>query len=615
MNQRFGATIMQIDRRTFLLATAALSVAGCVTRPAGTTSASGAAAQARALYDRVFDQMVELAPEAATNLGLDTGARAALKSRLSDRAATGRTGWWGPLVQALPQLRAIDAAALPLRERAFRDTAIWFGERAQESQSIPYGAGQTPYVLTQLYGSSISVPNFLDTEHVIETAADAQAYLDRLDAYHRNIDAEVAMARADEAMGVLPPNFILDKALAQTRTALRERGPRSGLVRSLVRRTGEKNIVGDWEARAARLVDGPIAAALARQEALLADQRGRATDVAGVGRLPRGQEFYGHTLRYYTSTDLGAEAVHRLGLDEVARLTAEAAPLLDRQNIPPGPIGQRIAALERLPGQLFANNDAGRQELLTYIGGWMERLRARMPEIFHSIPTSPMEVRRVPVAIEVGSAGAYAQATDLAGTRPGIFYINLQDVTSRPRFGLPTLTAHEATPGHLWQGAIVNSARDIPMFHRATGISAFAEGWGLYAESLADELGFYRDEPLSRIGMIQSFLFRSARLVVDTGIHAMGWDRERAIRYFMDTVGRNRGATEREIDRYIARPGQATAYKIGHNEMLRIREETRRRLGSRFDLRAYHDMVLLAGDLPLEVLARMARNWNGERIG
>jgi uncharacterized protein (DUF885 family) len=220
-------------------------------------------------------------------------------------------------------------------------------------------------------------------------------------------------------------------------------------------------------------------------------------------------------------------------------------------------------------------------------------------------------VRRVPVAIEVGSAGAYAQGGNLEGTRPGIFYINLQDVHSRPRFTLPTLTAHEAIPVHLWQDAVVNSARDIPMLFRSNGISAFGEGWGLYAETLADELGFYADDPLGRIGMLQSFLFRAARLVVDTGLHAMGWSRERAIGYFMETVGRNRAASEREIDRYIARPGQATAYKIGHNEMLRIREETRRRLGARFDIRAYHDLVLLSGDMPLEVLASLARQWDG----
>ena len=608
--------MFELSRRRFLLSSAAVAaLAGCapVRRTAG-HSAGSAAAQARAIYESVFEQMLRLSPETATNLGLDEGPRAALKHQLSNRALTGRTGWWGPLIEALPRLRAIDGDRLPLRERAFRDTAIWFAERAIESRSLPYGLGQTPYVLTQLYGSYISVPNFLDTQHKIENAADAQAYLDRLDAFHRNIDAEVAMMREDAAAGVIPPAFIIDKAITQTRAALAKRGAEADVVRSLVRRTREKGIEGDWQGRAVRISDGPIAAALGRQEALLRELRGRAGDIAGIGSRPQGDRFYASTLRYYTSTDMSAEQVHRLGLAEVAQLTAEADPLLRAQGIAEGPIGQRIAALERLPGQLFANSDAGRQEMLAYITGWIERLRSRMPELFYSIPTSPMEVRRVPVAIEVGSAGAYAQSTDLGGTRPGIFYINQQDVSSRPRFGLPTLTAHEAVPGHLWQGAIVNAAADIPMLFRATGISAFGEGWGLYAETLADELGLYRDEPLSRIGMIQSFLFRAARLVVDTGIHSMGWDRERAIRYFMDTVGRNRGATEREIDRYIARPGQATAYKIGHNEMLRIREETRRRLGQRFDIRAYHDMVLLAGDVPLEVLARMARAWDGSRI-
>jgi uncharacterized protein (DUF885 family) len=605
----------QFDRRTFLLGSAALGVTACtpMARPGGATSGN-AAAQARAIYDAVFEEMLRLEPEAATNLGLDVGARAPLKSRLRDLSVTGRNGWWAPLVDALPRLRAIDRAALPLRDRALRDTAIWFGERAVERRSLSYGIESTPYVITQLYGSYSWLPNFLDLQHKVETQADAQAYLDRLDGLPRLMDAEIALAREDAARGVIPPDFILDKAIRQTQSALKQRGAQADLVRSLVRRAREKNLPGEWEARAVRIVDGPYAAALGRQLALLEEQRRRATSAAGVNRLPGGDEFYAFTLRSFTTTGLSAQEVHRLGLSEVERLTAEADPLLRAQGITQGPIGQRIAALEKLPGQLFAQDDRGREELLAYLTAWIERFRVRMPEMFYSLPTSPMEARRVPVATEVGSAGAYAVSTDIEGTRPGIFYINLQDVHARPRFGLPTLTAHEAVPGHLWQGAIVNSARDLPMFHRATGISAFGEGWGLYAETLVDEMGFYRGDPLSRIGMIQSFMFRSARLVVDTGIHAMGWDRERAIRYFIETVGRNRGATEREIDRYVARPGQATAYKIGHNEMLRIRDETRRRLGAKFDIKAYHDLVLLSGDLPLEVLAAMARDWDGRRI-
>ena len=603
-----------ISRRSFVMALSSVGVAGCFRINRSGLAAAAAQPGPARIYDQIFEQMLQLEPEAATNLGLDIGARAGLKSRLTDLSVTGRNGWWKPLVDALPRLRSLDRTRLSLRERALLETTMWFGERALERRSLTYGVESTPYVITQIYGSYVGVPNFLDVQHKIETKADAQAYLDRLRAFPRLIEAEVALARADAAAGIIPPDFILDKALRQTRTALAERGAGSGLVRSLVRRASEKSLVGDWESRAAGIVDGPIAAALRSQEALLIDQRRRATGDAGIGRLPGGDEFYAYTLRAYTSTGMSAQEVHRLGIEEVARLTAEADPLLRRQGVGDGPIGRRIASLERLPGQLFSNNDDGRRELLAYISGWMDRLRARMPEIFYSIPTSPMEVRRVPVAIEVGSAGAYAQATDIEGTRPGIFYINLQDVHSRPRFGLPTLTAHEAIPGHLWQGAIVNSARDLPMFHRATGISAFAEGWGLYAETLVDELGFYRDEPLARIGMIQSFLFRAARLVVDTGIHAMGWSRERAITYFMDTVGRNRGATEREIDRYVARPGQATAYKIGHNEMLRLRQETRERLGPRFDLKAYHELMLLSGDIPLEVLASISRNWDGQRI-
>ena len=603
-----------ITRRSFVLGLSAGGLGACARGPRLGTSPPDPALEARRIYDSVFEQMLQLEPEAATNLGLDTGARAGLKARLRDLSVTGRNGWWAPLIEALPRLRSIDRGRLPLRERSLLDTALWFGERAVERRSFSHGIESAPYVITQIYGSYVSLPNFLDVQHKIETQADARAYLTRLAAFPRLIDQELALTLADAGAGIVPPDFILEKAIRQTRTALAERGAQNGLVRSLIRRTREKQLTGDWEAAAVRLVDGPIAAALGRQQALLEELQRRATSEAGIRRLPRGDEFYAFTLRAYTSTGMSAQDVHRLGLAEVARLTAEADPLLRAQGISQGPIGRRIASLERLPGQLFAGDDNGRRDLLAYISGWMFRLRARMPEVFYSIPTSPMEVRRVPVAIEVGSAGAYAQATDIEGSRPGIFYINLQDVSSRPRFGLPTLTAHEAIPGHLWQGAIVNSARDLPMFHRATGISAFAEGWGLYAETLVDELGFYRDDPLSRIGMIQSFLFRAARLVVDTGIHAMGWDREKAIIYFMDTVGRNRAATEREIDRYIARPGQATAYKIGHNEMLRIREDTRRRLGSRFDLKAYHDLVLLSGDIPLEVLASMAADWDGDRI-
>ncbi len=605
-----------LSRRSFLAGSAStVALAGCATPRA---TASSPAAAARRLYDAILEEMLAATPELATGLGLDTGARAALKSRLSDPAA-GRLGVYRPLADASARLEAIPRDALTGRDRGWLDTARWFAARARETAAIPYGAiggydYPVPYVLSQLTGSYQTIPSFLDGKHRIQTAADAEAYLARLDQFGRNIDADVARAGADAAAGVIPPGFIVEKAVRQTRSLRAERGAEAGLVRSLAGRAGAANIPGDWEARAARLVDGPIAAALGRQLALLDGWRARAGTAAGVSALPQGGRFYEQALRFHTSTNMSPAEIHRSGLEQIAALIAGAEPLLRAAGLTQGSVGARIAALQETDRQLFPDTEAGRAELLTYLRGLVAQLRARMPDYFHTLPASGMEVRRVPPAIELGSPGAYAESGSLDGTRPGVFYINLAATAAWPRRMLPTLTCHEAIPGHLWQGAIVNAAAGIPLLHRSVGIPAFGEGWGLYAETLGDELGLYAQDPLGRIGMIQSLLFRAVRLVVDTGMHAMGWSRERAIQTFMGIAGRERGSTEREIDRYIVWPGQACAYKIGHNEMLRIRADAKARLGARFDLKAFHELVLLSGDMPLEVLATMAAEWEGSRV-
>jgi uncharacterized protein (DUF885 family) len=607
---------MSFDRRQFLLATAAatgaLALGGC-----STMAPRSRAGGARALYDRIFEAMLQVSPELATSLGLDTGDKAHLRGRLSESGPAGKMGGYRPLVEHLPALRRIGRAGLEPRERAWRDTIVWLGERVADLSRVPYGTLDgypVPYVISQLTGSYQSMPDFLDSQHKVETRADAEAYVSRLEAFARNVDLEVEHARADAGRGVVPPDFILDKTLTQTRALRAERGERAGLVQSLVRRAREKNIPGDWATQATAIVDGRLAAALDRQIALLTELRRGAGHNPAAGRLPDGAHFYEMCLRYHTSTGLTPDQVHETGVRQIAELSALADPLLRAEGMTQGSVGARITALGREERHLYPNTEAGRAELLAGLTDYMNRLRARMPDYFATLPRSPMEIKRVPPAIEVGAPRGYAMGPNLDGSRPGAFYINLRDTRSWPKWALPTLNHHEAIPGHLWQGSIVIENQAIPLLHRNIGIAAYGEGWGLYAEQLADEIGMYADYPLGRLGMIQSFMYRSARLVADSGMHAKGWSREQAIRYFMENVGLDELSSTSEIERYVVWPGQACSYKIGHNEFVRLREEARGRLGDRFDLKGFHDAVLLNSDMPLEVLATVVAEWTRSRL-
>ncbi|HST35275.1 MAG TPA: DUF885 family protein, partial [Allosphingosinicella sp.] len=494
----------------------------------------------------------------------------------------------------------------------------WIGERTQDIATIPYGnfgGYPVPYTISQLTGSYQGVPDFLDSQHKIETRADCEAYIARLEAFAHNIALEVEQSRADAGRGVVPPDFILDRTIAQTRSLREERGQQANLVQSLVRRAREKHIEGDWGTQAAAIVDGRLAAALDRQLAMLTELRRGAGPNPAASRLPDGERFYAQCLRYQTSTNITPEEVHQTGLRQIAELSAEADPLLRAEGLTQGSVGARITALGRQERHLYPNTDPGRAELLADLTRSMERLRARMPEMFQTIPRSPMEIKRVPVQIQLGAPRGYAQGPSLDGSRPGAYYINLRDTRSWPKWALPTLTHHEAIPGHLWQGSIVIENQSIPLLLRNIGVSAYGEGWGLYAEQLAGEMGMYADYPIGRLGMIQSFMYRSARLVTDSGMHAKGWSREQAIRYFMENVGLDELSSTSEIERYVVWPGQACSYKIGHNEIVRLRAQARARLGARFDIKGFHDAVLLNGDMPLEVLANVVADWTRSRLG
>ena len=346
-----------------------------------------------------------------------------------------------------------------------------------------------------------------------------------------------------------------------------------------------------------------------RQAAELARVRPKATHDAGVWRLPKGDAYYAYALNFATTTEMSAEAIHQLGLERMTELTARADELLKAQGMTQGSVADRIKALGDDPKYIYPNTDAGKAELIAKLNAQMADMQARLPSAFGRLPKAKVEIKRVPPEIEAGAPMGYYNSASLDGTRPGIYWINLKDTAEWPSWSLPTLTYHEATPGHHLQISLQQESPSAPLLMNLLGFSSYVEGWGLYAEQLADELGAYENDPVGQIGYIQSLMFRAARLVVDTGIHSKGWSREQGIRYMMDAYGDQEGAATSEVERYCGWPGQACAYKVGHNEWVRLREQAKTTLGPKFDIKGFHDTALAAGGVPLSVLERIVQDW------
>jgi len=606
-----------LDRRQWLAGSASALGLGLLPR-AATAAPSPAQAEALRIYDLTFEAMLLADPLNASGLGLDKGARVSLKSKVGDRSYGGRMGTFRPLAAISGPLKALGRENFQGRDRVQLDTAIWLSERCAEAATFPFVGVDSydypvPYVLSQLTGAYQKVPDALDTKHVIETKDDAEAYLERLSDFAVQMNNETERTRENAGLGLIPPDFILDKAISQMKGLAGQRGEGSGLAASLGRRAAAKGLGTGWGSRAATLVDGPVSAALERQIALLTEQRRTAVHDATVGRNASTKAFYEFALRFHTTANLTPEAAHKIGLEQVADLTARLDPLLKAQGLSTGTVAQRLDAFAKDPAQFYPNTDAGRQALLAELNRQMKAVMAAAPRVFNRIPTSGMDIRRVPPAIEIGAPRGYAESGSLDGSRPGTYYINLRDATEWAKWALPTLTYHEAAPGHLFQGALLLEAGEAPMLFKNIGFTAYSEGWGLYAEQLGDELGMYEAYPAGRIGWLQSFLYRAARIVLDTGIHAKGWSREQAIAYMRETVGLPKGAAENEIDRYVVWPGQACGYKIGHTEIDRMRTKAKTALGAKFDIKGFHDAVLLGGGLPLAVLEQVVDDWARSR--
>lgn len=606
-----------IDRRRFLASASAgaaliASNSAFARMSAAPAAGAGSANPALAAFmDKYFEAQVDASPETATGLGLDTGARAALKSRLTiptlEQEEKDRTR----VRAARAELATLDRSSLGTQDGIYYDTIAANLDAIIKTYAIPYGQGGWPqvYRVSQSGGAYLNTADFLDTQHTIKTTADAEAYVSRVNDFADVLAAETDRMLEDFALGVVPPDFILKKTIGLQAGMLGTPAKDSTLVQSIVRRTGEKSIPGDWGSRVAKLVTERVYPALQRQNEALKAALPTAGHDASVSRLPQGAQYYANSLSYITTTTLSADEIHRIGLEQVADLTARSDALLKSQGFTQGTVGERMAALNADPANVYPNTDEAKVELIAHLNDQMTAMEALLPKAFGRLPKARVEIKRVPPEIQEGASQGYYNPPSLDGSRPGIYWINLTDTANWPKFSLPTLTYHEALPGHHLQIALQQESAAAPKLMNLLFFSSYSEGWGLYAEQLADELGAYEKDPLGRIGFYQSLLFRAVRLVVDTGIHSKGWSREQAIDYFIANTGRATGAATSEIERYCVWPGQACAYKVGHNEWVRLREKARATLGDRFDIRSFHDTALAGGGMPLTVLERVVDNW------
>ena len=476
--------------------------------------------------------------------------------------------------------------------------------RRLDGFALPYGDitvggwRNTPYVVIQNVGAYLDVPRFLDSDHPIHDSADAEAYLSRMQSYAKQLDGELGRMQAARAAGLVPPAFLIDKAMAQMTLSIKNTREGGGLVESIERRT--KDIPGNWAERARTIAAKEIAPALERQLAELRAERAVATDAPGISARPHGEEFYRWALKASTTTAMSPDEVHEMGRSELERLQARMDAILKEIGYAQGSVGERMKALAKDPKYKFSAGDKGRAEIKAFIQNRLDWIRAQMPRAFNTLVNPNMEVKRLPPEEEPGAPAAYGGAGSIDGKIPGRFWINLRTTDLHSKYSLADLTFHEAIPGHIWQGEYTHS---MPLIRQMLAFNAYSEGWALYAEQLADELGAYEDDHVGRLGYLQSIAFRACRLVVDTGIHAKGWTREQGVSFFVDTNGSNPLEVASEVDRYCSWPGQACGYKVGHSEINRQRDKAKTALGAKYDLKAFDDTVVRGGNVPLDVLA------------
>jgi len=567
-------------------------------------------------FERVFMEYAIDDPEMLSSMRLLPPWLDWYSDDLTDRSLAAEARLQAKLRKDLATLRSYDRDALDEGRQLSYDILEYFLAIQQDGERFAHHN----HPLNQLFGIQSNFATFMATQHSVASPRDARNYIARLEKTPVMVDQVMEGLHARERAGILPPTFVVEKVLAEMRGFTGVPARENILYASFVEKldklpdgtlapTEREELLSKVEAAVSGQVYPAYGKFIAYYDALLPRTEGN----HGVWALPDGAAFYAWAARMHTSTDLTPGQIHQLGLEEVARIEAEMSAILVAEGLEEGAVGERVQQIASRPDQLYPDTDEGRAAIIADFTRIIDEIDGGIDDYFNVRPVQGVRVERVPEFREKTAPGAYYNPPAFDGSRPGIFYINLRNTAEVARFGMRTLAYHEAIPGHHFQTTIQQELTGVPTFRKVLPFTAFSEGWALYTERLAWEMGF-QDAPLDNLGRLQAEMFRAVRLVVDTGLHDKRWTREQAIAYMLEKTGMPEADVVAEIERYLVLPGQALAYKVGMNRILDLREKARTALGPKFDLAAFHDLLLTGGDLPLALLERRVDAWIGERV-
>lgn len=574
----------------------------------------------RHFYNRVFVELAIGNPELVTSMGIPVLYNWS-KDELTDISDAKQWEEFNWMKDQYKTLTSYNFEKQSPENQLNTKILGWYMDMQIQGESYFYHN----YPVNQMFGIQSGLPSFMASAHKLRNKSDVEAYIARLSKFDTKFDQLIEGLKIREEKGIIPPQFVIDRVVdemngfvGKQEKAVENLEVEPGPVQSNILYTNLDSKMAEiedltdeekegYKQRVEEEIQTTVFDAYNKLIKYFEGLHEKSTTDDGVWKLPDGDQFYAYQLQQNTTTDLSPEQVHQIGLDEVDRIKKEMWSILISEGYTDttktlGEVVQLLGQEERF---LYPENDQGRELLLEEYNAILDQISAGLDDAFDIRPKSELEVKRVPEFKEEGSAKAYYNGPAMDGSRGGVFFANLRKVSEHPKFGMKTLAYHEGIPGHHFQVAIQTELTGVPIFRTAIPFTAYSEGWALYAEQLAWELGFYDNDPFGNLGRLQAELWRAVRLVVDTGIHYKKWTREEAIEYMVRNTGLTTTEVTTEIERYIVMPGQACAYKIGMMKILALREKAKNALGDQFDLRQFHNVVLKNGAVPLSILEEL----------